>query len=34
MTRRDVRAFLFDIEQACRSVANFTADKTLSDYLA
>ncbi len=34
MTRRDVRAFLFDIEQACRWVADFTADKTLSDYLA
>ncbi len=34
MTRRDVRAFLFDIEQACRWVADFTADKTISDYLA
>ncbi|HQT95481.1 MAG: hypothetical protein B7Z74_10570 [Deltaproteobacteria bacterium 21-66-5] len=34
MTRRDIRAFLFDIEQACGSVADFTANKALSDYLA
>jgi uncharacterized protein with HEPN domain len=34
MTRRDVRAYLLDIEQACALLADFTAGKTLADYLA
>jgi hypothetical protein len=34
MTQRDARAFLLDIEQACLSLAEFTANKTLADYLA
>jgi uncharacterized protein with HEPN domain len=34
MTRRDVRAFLLDIEQPCASLADFTSSKTLADYLA
>lgn len=34
MTRRDARAFLLDIEQACASLVEFTNGKTLADYLA
>jgi uncharacterized protein with HEPN domain len=31
--QREARTFLSDIQQACRRLARFTADKTLEDYL-
>lgn len=34
MRQRDVRVYLFDIVQAARSVEEFTAGKTLTDYEA
>lgn len=34
MTQRDVRAYLLDIEQACGLIVEFTAKKSLADYLA
>ncbi len=34
MSPRDVRAYLFDIGEACRLVLAFTKSKTVSDYTA
>jgi uncharacterized protein with HEPN domain len=34
MKRPDARAFLFDIQQACRLIAQFTSGMTLPDYVA
>jgi len=33
MKRPDARAFLFDIQQACRVIAQFTSGMTLPDYV-
>jgi uncharacterized protein with HEPN domain len=32
--RREIRKYLFDIDQACRLLEQFTAGKDLTDYLA
>jgi uncharacterized protein with HEPN domain len=34
MKRRDVRQYLYDIDQACRLLRQFTDGRTLSDYTA
>jgi uncharacterized protein with HEPN domain len=34
MSQRDLRAYLWDIKQACEHVAAFTAGKTFADYSA
>jgi len=34
MTPRDARAFFINIDEACASLVEFTADKSLADYLA
>lgn len=34
MTRRDIRAFLFDIVEACDLIAAFISERAFPDYLA
>ena len=34
MTRRDLRAYLHDVAEACRMIAAFTAGKSFDDYTA